>query len=157
MPSKCIQKKEILTSFWKSSSMLLVVMIAYMKEYLRYVLTLKSWFNESRFNKISRISEQTSAALNYLTIVNSIWFSELHDLVNKSGLFVKSRLGLHLLQLNNYKYWVGIVFQIYPRKRWRNLGSITLKATYPEIMYSICLSLRQNRWNWFSQEDICLG
>ena len=38
---------------------------------------------------------QILAPLNYFTIVNSIWFSELHDLVTKSGLtgsFVKSRL-----------------------------------------------------------------
>ena len=50
--------------------------------------TLKSWFNESRFTKIPRFSEQMPAPLNYFTkyIVNSIWFSELHNLVNKSGL-----------------------------------------------------------------------
>ena len=40
-------------------------MIAYMKEYLRYVLTLKSWFNESRFNDIAQFSEQMPALLSY--------------------------------------------------------------------------------------------
>ena len=58
--------------------------------------TLKSWFNESRFNEIPRFSEQIPAPLDYFAIVNSIWFSELLYLVNKSGItgsFVKSRLG----------------------------------------------------------------
>ena len=57
--------------------------------------TFKSGFNEYRFNEISQFSEQMPAPLNYFTIVNLIPFSELHDLVNKSGLtssFVKSRL-----------------------------------------------------------------
>ena len=57
--------------------------------------TFKSEFNEYRFNEISQFSEQMQAPLNYFTIVNLIPFSELHDLVNKSGLtssFVKSRL-----------------------------------------------------------------
>ena len=36
-------------------------------------------------------SEQMPAPLNYFTIVNSIWFSELHDLVNKNGLTVLIR------------------------------------------------------------------
>ena len=49
-------------------------------------LTLKSRFNESRFNEIPRFSEQLPAPFNYFTIVNLIRFSELHDLVNKSGL-----------------------------------------------------------------------
>ena len=48
--------------------------------------TLKSRFNESRFNEIPRFSEQLPAPFNYFTIVNLIQFSELHDLVNKSGL-----------------------------------------------------------------------
>ena len=50
---------------------------------------------ESRFNEIPRFCEQIPAPSNYFTIVNSIWFSELLDLVSKSGLmglFVKSRL-----------------------------------------------------------------
>ena len=38
--------------------------------------TLKSWFNESWFNKIQRFIEQIATPLNYFTIVNSIWFSE---------------------------------------------------------------------------------
>ena len=57
--------------------------------------TFKSGFNEYRFNEISQFSEQMPAPLNYFTIVNLIPFSELHDLVNKSGLtssFIKSRL-----------------------------------------------------------------
>ena len=48
--------------------------------------TLKSWFNESQFNEISRLSEQMPAPLKYFTIANLIQFSELHNLVNKSGL-----------------------------------------------------------------------
>ena len=51
-----------------------------------YGTTLKSWFNESQFNEISRFSEQKPAPLNYLIIVNSIRFIDLHDLVNKSCL-----------------------------------------------------------------------
>ena len=41
--------------------------------------------------------------LNYFTIVNSIQFSELHDLVNKSGLtgsFLKSKVGCVLISEN---------------------------------------------------------
>ena len=60
-----------------------------------YNSILKSWFNESRFNKMPHFSEQIPAPLNYFIIVNSIRFSELHNLVNKScltGLFIKSRL-----------------------------------------------------------------
>ena len=55
-----------------------------------------SQFNESRFNEIRRFIEQMPAPWNHFTIVNSIRFSELHNLVNKScltGLFIKSRLG----------------------------------------------------------------
>ena len=50
------------------------------------IYTLKSLFNESRFNEIPRFREKLLAPLNYFTIVNLIRFSELHDLVNKSGL-----------------------------------------------------------------------
>ena len=53
--------------------------------------TLKSWFNESRFNEIPWFSEQMPAPLNYFTTVNSIWISELHDLVNKNGFTVLIR------------------------------------------------------------------
>ena len=35
---------------------------------------------------LTRFNEQLPAPLNYFTIVNLIRFSELHDLVNKSGL-----------------------------------------------------------------------
>ena len=58
--------------------------------------TLKSWYNESWFNEIPCFSALMPAHLNYFTIVNSIQFSELHDLVNKTGQtasFIKSRLG----------------------------------------------------------------
>ena len=48
--------------------------------------TLKSRFNESWFNEMPQFSEQLPAPLNYFTVVNLIWFCELHDLVNKSGL-----------------------------------------------------------------------
>ena len=48
--------------------------------------TLKSWFNVSWFNEIPRFSEKMPAPSNYFIIVNSIWFNELLDLVNKSGL-----------------------------------------------------------------------
>ena len=41
---------------------------------------------KSRFKEIPRFSEQLPAPLNYFTIVNLIRFSELHDLVNTSGL-----------------------------------------------------------------------
>ena len=68
--------------------------------------TLKSWFYESRFNEIPRFSIQIPASLNYFAVVNSIRFSELHDLVNKSGLtgwFVKSRLGCTLCRYTDEK------------------------------------------------------
>ena len=40
------------------------------------IYTLKSLFNESRFNEIPRFIEQLPAPLNYFNIVNSIRFSE---------------------------------------------------------------------------------
>ena len=48
--------------------------------------TLKTRYNESRFNEIPQFSEQMSAPLNYFIILNEIRFSELHNLVNKSDL-----------------------------------------------------------------------
>ena len=60
-----------------------------------YPNTFKSGFNEYQFNEIQRFSEQMLAPLNYFTILNSIQFSELRNLVIKSGLmslFFKSRL-----------------------------------------------------------------
>ena len=65
--------------------------------------TLESQFNESQFNEIPWFSEQMPAPLNYFIILNLIQFSELHNLVNKSGLmtsFLKSRLGLLSLAKN---------------------------------------------------------
>ena len=56
-----------------------------------YNSILKSWFNESRFNKMPQFSEQMPAPLNYFTIVNSIRFSEQKWSEGRS--FVKSRLG----------------------------------------------------------------
>ena len=46
----------------------------------------ESWFNESLFTEIPWYSVQMTVPLNYFTVVHPICFSELHNLVNKSGL-----------------------------------------------------------------------
>ena len=56
-----------------------MVNIFFQKISQAFLYILKSWFNESWFNKIPRFSEQMPAPLNYFTLVNSVRFSSLNQ------------------------------------------------------------------------------
>ena len=90
------------------------------------------------------------APLNYFTIVNSIRFSELHNLVNKScltGLFIKSRLEYItfctfdiLISLYNIIFFFIILF--YTKKNMCFLYKYLLKRLGIKVWFN---SLKQNK------------